>query len=78
MFAARALIVGRNRWQPAQLDLSTQDINDPQHVFKSHGGLACFKVDDKSHTHPCREGQLGLRQPELLPGDTKCMAELLR
>jgi hypothetical protein len=78
MVAALALIVGRNRWQPAQLDLSTQGINDPKHGFKLQGGLACFKVDDESHTNPCREGQLGLRKPELLPSGTKCIAELSR
>jgi hypothetical protein len=78
MPAALALIVGRNRWQPAQLNLATEGINDPKHVFKSQGGLACFKVDDEAHTNPCREGQLGLRQPKLLASGTKCMAELVR
>jgi len=47
-------IVGCNGWQSAQLDFSTQGINDPQHVFQSQGGLACFKIDDEAHTNPCR------------------------
>jgi hypothetical protein len=77
MVAALALI-GRNRWQSGQLDLSTQGINDPQHVFESQGGLAGFKVDDEANTNPCREGQLGLRQPELLACSAKGIADLSR
>jgi hypothetical protein len=56
MVAALASIVGRSGWQSAQLDLSTKRINDPKHVLKSQGGLACFKVDDEAHTNPCCEG----------------------
>jgi len=78
MVATFTLIVCRNGWQSAQLDLSTQGINDPQHVFQSQGGLARFKVDDEAHTNPRREGQLGLCQPEMLASGTKCIAELLR
>jgi len=72
MVAALTSIVGRNAGQSAQLDISTQGIDDPQHVFQSQGGLASFKVDDEAHANPCRQGQLGLCQPELLASDTKC------
>jgi hypothetical protein len=72
------MIAGCSRWQSAELDLATQGINDPQYVFKSQGGLACFKIDDEADTHPCCQSQLWLRQPELLAGCTKCIAELLR
>jgi len=73
MAATLALIVGHGGWQPAQLDLSTQGINDPQYVFQSQGGLACFKVDNEAHTHPSRQRQLGLSQPQLLASGTQCM-----
>jgi hypothetical protein len=33
MVASLTLIAGGNGWQSAQLDLSTQRINNPQHVF---------------------------------------------
>lgn len=78
MVAALAWIVGCNAWQSAQLDLSTQGIHDPQHVFEPQGRLVCFKVDDETHTNPCRQDQLGLCQPELLASSTKCVAEVLR
>jgi hypothetical protein len=78
MVAALTLIVGSNRWQAAQLELSAQGINDPQHVFKSQSGLASLKVDDEAHANPGCEGQLGLCQPELLASSTECIAELLR
>jgi hypothetical protein len=72
------LVFGSNGWQSAQLELSTQGINDPQNILKSQGGLARFKIDDEAHANPCRQGQLGLCQPELLAGSPKCIAELLR
>jgi len=78
MVAGFTLIGGRHRWQSAQLNFSTQGINDPQYVFKSQGGFACLKVDDEAHTHPGREGQLRLCQPKLLASGTKCTPELLR
>lgn len=78
MIAPLTLIIGSTRWQATQLDLTTQCINDPQHVFQSQGGLACFKVDNEAHTHPSRQRQLGLCQPELLASGTQCIAELLR
>ena len=74
MVATSTWTVGRNRWQSAQLDFSTQGINDPQHVFQSQGGFAGFKVDNEAHTNPCREGQLGLGQPELFASGTSQMA----
>jgi len=76
MVVTHALIVGNDRWQSGQVDLATQGIDDPQHVFQSQGGLACFKVDNEAHTHPGRQRQLGLCQPELLASGTQCMAEL--
>ena len=72
------LIVGHDRWQVAQLDLTTQRINDPQHVLQSQGGFACLEVDDETHANPCRQSQLGLCQPELLASGTQCIAELSR
>ncbi len=60
------------------MDFTAQGINDPQHVFQSQGGLACFKVDNEAHTHPSRQCQLGLGQPELLASGAQCIAELLR
>ncbi|MFA7292032.1 MAG: hypothetical protein WC023_07260 [Rhodocyclaceae bacterium] len=78
MVAPLISIVGYTGWQSAQLDLSTQGINDPQHVFKSQGGLACLKVDDEAHTNPRRKSQLGLRQPNLLASRMQRSAELLR
>jgi hypothetical protein len=72
MIARLTLIVGRHRWQTAQLNFSAQGINNPQHVFQSQGGFACLKVDDETHTHPSREGQLRLCQPELLASGSKC------
>ena len=54
------------------MDFTAQGINDPQHVFQSQGGLACFKVDNEAHTHPSRQRQLGLGQPELLASGTQC------
>jgi hypothetical protein len=72
MLSALLLSLRHNGWQSAQLELSTQGINDPQNILKSHGGFAGFKIDDEAHTNPCRQGQLGLRQPELLAPSTKC------
>jgi len=66
-----SLIIGSSRWQAAQLDFSTQGINDPQHVFQSQGGLACFEVDNEAHAYPSRQRQLGLGQPELLASGTE-------
>jgi len=54
MVGALTSIVGCNGWQSDQLDLSTQGINDPQHIFQSQGGFTCLKVYDETHTHPCR------------------------
>jgi hypothetical protein len=56
------------------VDLTTEGINDPQHLFQSQGGFACLKVNDESHTNPCRQRQLWLCQPELLAGGTKGIA----
>jgi hypothetical protein len=78
MVAILTSILGCNGWQSAQLDLSTQGINDPQHVFQSQGGLACLKIDNEAHTNPCRESQLGLCQADLLARGTQSIAELLR
>jgi hypothetical protein len=78
MVTTFTLIVGHDRWQAAQLDLTPQSVNDPKHVFQSQGGFACLKVDDEAHTNPRREGQLGLCQPELLASGAQCFAELLR
>ncbi len=78
MVVALRLIIGSNGWQPAQLDLATQCVNDAQDVFKSQGGFACFKLNDEAHPNPCRQGQPGLCQPELFAGSAKCIAELLR
>ncbi len=60
------------------MDFTAQGIDDSQHVFQPQGGLACFKVDNEAHTHPSRQRQLGLGQPELLASGTQCIAELLR
>jgi hypothetical protein len=65
-------------WQSAQLDLATQGINDAQDIFEPHRGLARFKFDNEAHTNPCRQGQLRLRQLELLAGGAQRSAELLR
>jgi|GEM_PF-1975857 len=70
MVGAFSSIFGCNGRQSAQLDLTTQGINDPQYVFQSYGGFACFKVDNEAHTHPCGQRQLGLGQPELLASGT--------
>ena len=78
MVITLTLIVSRNRRQAAQLDFSAQRINDSQHVFQPQGGLAGLKVNDETHPHPCCQRQLGLDQPELLAGGTKCRTELLR
>ena len=78
MVRALTSIVVCNCRQSVQLNLSTQGINDPQHVLKSHGRLACLKVNDEAHTNPCRKRQLGLRQFELFASGTQCTAELLR
>lgn len=75
---ALALAVGDNGWQSAQLDFPTQGIDDPQNIFKSQGGLPGFKVNNEAHANPCCQSQLGLRQPELLAGSSKDIAELLR
>lgn len=71
-------IVGSNRWQSAHVDLTAQGINDPQHVFPSQGGLARFKVDHETHTHPCGQRQLGLCQSGLFASSTQGIAEWLR
>jgi hypothetical protein len=55
MVATLTLIVCCNGWQAAQLDLATQGIYDPQHVFQSQGGFACLKVYDEANANPCRE-----------------------
>ncbi|OGB30190.1 MAG: hypothetical protein A3F78_04640 [Burkholderiales bacterium RIFCSPLOWO2_12_FULL_61_40] len=72
MVRALVWVCGIGGWQSAQLHLSTQGINDPQNIFQSQGGFARFKIDDEAHTNPRRQGQLGLRQPELLAGSTQC------
>jgi hypothetical protein len=77
MAVTLTLVCDANGWQSAQLHLSTQGIDDPQHVFQSYGGLACLEVDNEAHAHPCRESQLGLCEPELLARSTKGFAELL-
>jgi hypothetical protein len=59
-------IIGRITGQTAQVDLTPQGINDPQHTFQSQGGLARFQVDNEAHTYPRCQRQLGLCQPELL------------
>jgi hypothetical protein len=73
-----SLIVGSRRWQSTQLNLSTQGINDPQHVSQSQSGLACFKIDDEAHTNPSCQRQLGLGQAELFASGTQSIAEVLR
>jgi len=73
-----ALAWASKGWQSAQLDLATQGINDSQDIFEPHCGLARFKIDDEAHTNPCRQGQLRLRQLELLAGGAQRSAELLR
>ena len=78
MVATFTLLVGHGGRQPAQLDLSTQGINDPQYVFQSQGGFPSFKVDNEAHTNPCRQRQLGLGQPERLASGAQCRAELSR
>lgn len=78
MVATFRLIAGYDRWQAAQLDLPTQCIDDPQHVFQSQGRFASLKVDDEAHSNSCRERQLGLCQRELLASGTQCIAKLLR
>jgi len=78
MVAALTLIVGESRWQSAEPNLSTQGIDDSQDIFKSQGGLARFKINDEANTNPSRQSQLGLRQPDLFAGSTKCIAKLLR
>jgi hypothetical protein len=70
MVEALSSIFGCNGWQSAQLDLATQGIDDPQYVFQPQGGLACFKVDNKAHTHPSCQRQLGLGQPDLFASGT--------
>jgi len=75
MAGVLASIVGRNGRQSAQLNLSTQGINDPQYVFQSQSGLACFKIDDEAHTNPSCQRQLGLRETELFASGTQCIAE---
>ena len=57
---------------------STQGINDPQYVFQSQSGLACFKIDDEAHTNTSCQRQLGLGQAELFASGTQCIAEMLR
>lgn len=64
-------------WQTAQLNFATQGINDSQYLFQAHGRLAGLKVDDEAHTHPRRQGQLGLRQPERLASGPQRIAKLL-
>jgi hypothetical protein len=54
MVIALRLGLRSSRWQAAQLDLSTQGINDPQDVLKAQGWLAGLKVNDESHANPCR------------------------
>lgn len=66
MVGALASILARNFRQADQPDLATQDIDDAQQIFQSHGGLAGFKIDDEAHANSCGQGQLRLRQAELL------------
>ncbi len=60
------------------VDLATQGINDPHHVFQPHGRFACLEFHNEAHADPSREGQIGLRQAELLASRTQCIAEFLR
>jgi len=78
MVVGLALACAGKGWQSAQLDLSTQGINDAQDIFESHRGLARFKIDDEAHTNPRRQSQLRLRQMELLAGSAQRSAKLLR
>jgi hypothetical protein len=60
MVIASTMFVVHGGWQTAQLNLATERINNPQHVFQPQSGFACLKVDDKSHTDPGCKGELGL------------------
>jgi len=61
MVVALTLIFGDSGWQSAQVDLSTQGINDPQDIFKSQGRLSSFKINDEAHANSCCQSQLWLR-----------------
>jgi len=78
MLATFTLIVGLSGRQSARVDLSTQRIDDLQHIFQPQGRLACLEIDDEAPAHAAREYQPGLGQPELLAGGAQCFAELLR
>lgn len=78
MHATFTLIVGRSRRQSAHVDLSTQRIDHPKHVFQPQGRLACLEIDDETYAHAGRECQPRLGQPELLAGGAECFARLLR
>lgn len=58
-------------WQAAQLDLTSQRIDDPQHMFESTGRLANVQVNNEVHTLPCRQCQLLLCQRKLLASTTQ-------
>jgi hypothetical protein len=78
MFVTLTLIVCHDGWQPSQLDHSTQGINDPQHVFQSHGWLASLEVNNEAHPYPRYQRQLRLSQSDLLSRGPKRRTELLR
>ena len=78
MVATFSLISGSSGGQSAQVDLTTQGVNDPQHIFQPHRGLASLEVNNEAHTNPRRQRQLRLGQPEMLASGTQCIAELLR
>jgi hypothetical protein len=61
MVLAVASIVGDSARQSAQLDLSTQGINDPQDVFKSQCGLACIKISARQPPLPEPVGAESIR-----------------
>lgn len=58
-------------WQAAQLDLTSQRIDDPQHMFESTGRLANVQVNNEVHTFPCLQCQLLLCQRKLLASTTQ-------
>ena len=59
------------------MDLATQRVQDAQHMCQSHRGLTRLQLHDKAHTDPCRQGQLRLRERELLAGGADGLTQLL-
>ena len=68
------------RWstrKSVQPDPATEGIDHAEHLLQAHRGLAGLQIDHEAHAHPGGQGQIGLRQAQLLACGSQGRAECL-